>query len=389
MRSKQLLLGVSVACSLGLSAQDYSFATDQLQNLPPFFSSFMNEYMRDVNENINNSFFSSAQNSAQSLPRNSFTVGLVGGTGFLTPRNINNPSFRDYPQNGRIYFNQEQPPTIFNETEDAALIFQLEDPNTGKPLVNPNTGERIELSIPLPSGLGLGVGATPSAALAVGYGIGWGTDVNAYITPKFLSFVGASEEGIGFNNDLAWGLQLRHEISYWMPALKDRGFHISLSGGYSAYNLNVNTNLFDDPLVETLSDDHTLTITDQLNSVDYSLSTYGGKLLVGKTFGFVELTLSADYTQNSYAMVSEGGFNVLIEDNNDPANNIETDLTKMFDFDGSNSQLGYGGALTLGQGWFRTTLAYRRATIHYASIGFQFHFNRSASKTPATPKETL
>lgn len=53
-------------------AQNYGFAIDQLQELPPYLSSFMNEYPRDVNENINVRFFFATQTSSNVLKKGEF-----------------------------------------------------------------------------------------------------------------------------------------------------------------------------------------------------------------------------------------------------------------------------------------------------------------------------
>lgn len=354
-----------------IRAQNYDFAIDQLQKLPPFFSSFMSDYTKDVNENINNSFFFATQSSSQVLPSGDFQIGLTAGGGFIASQNVNRPDFTTYQSADQIYFSG-QTPSLFGGSESSELVFLFKDPDSQQPLINPFTGESVEVRLEIPGGLGLGFGATPSAAISLGYGLGFGTELKGYITPKFLSFIGGEDQAISFSKDMAYGFQVKHELTYWIPKWYEKGYHISLSGGYSSYQLDVAPQFLSDPFSTQFTDDVNISVTDNLQNVSYNLSTTGLRLLVGKSFKFAEITLSGGFTNNTFEMQSEGGLQVQIEDSNDPSNNRDTELTGLMDFSGKNMNWGYGAAVTLGQGWFRTALSYRYATTHYAALSLQF-----------------
>lgn len=363
-------------------AQDYSFAIDQIQELPPFMSGFMKEYMRDFNENINNSFFFAAQSSSEVISKGSWELSLLAGSSILFPGEINNYQVSDFSSNGRIFFNGGVP-SIFGRSSSPSIVFQFEDPNSNLPLLNPFTGETVELEFDSPSGLGLGIGATPSAALSLGYGLGIGTELKVYATPMFLSALGTNEEGIEFTRDLAWGAQIKHEITHWIPGMYDRGWHIALAGGYSSYQLDISTSFLSNPFSSNLTDSISIGVSDNLEGASYEVTTYGGRVLVGKTFRFGEFNLSVDYASNSYSMTSQGNMQVELVDATGNTPNLNSTLKGFMDFEGDNSTLGYGAALTLGRGWFRTSLSYRRANVSFAAIGLQFHFRKKKEESPS------
>lgn len=338
---------------------------------------FMNEYMRDFNENLNNQFFFASQSSSQVLDKGRWEFSIIGGSAYLSESELSEPSITDLPNGGRIGFNGPVP-SIFGSSETVPLIFTFSDPETGLPIINPFSGEQLSLSFDAPGGLGLGFGVTPSAALALAYGTGYGTEVKVYITPMMLSALGATEEGIGFQRDFAWGLQLKHDFATWIPGMKEKGYHLALAGGFSSYRLNLSTNLLDAPLSTSITDSVSIKAIDNLSGANYELHTYGGRLLVGKTWGFIEIALSADYTANAYSMSSTGSLDIELVDPTNPSNDQYTELTGLLDFSGSNGSWGYGASLTLGQGWFRTALSYRRANTNFAALSLQFHFGKKA-----------
>lgn len=365
--------------------QDYSFAIDQIKELPPYLGSFMDEYMRDINENLNNQFFFASQTSSVVLPKGGWEISVIGGGAYLTSGEINSPTSDQLASGARVGFNSRFIPTVFGSSDPASLTFTFENPDSGKPLTNPFTGETVEISLDIPSGLGLGFGATPSAALQLGYGLGFGTEIKAYFTPMLLSIVGETEDGLGFSSDMAYGMQFKHELSHWIPGMKDKGYHLAIGGGYSVYQMELKTSFLSDPLVVNLSDSIVLNANDNLEGASYELSTYGGRVLLGKTWKYFELALSADYTVNNYSMVSEGTLDIELIDQTGNTANLSESLSQLLDFDGSNTQFGYGASLTIGQGLFRTALSYRRANTNFAAISFQFHFGgkKKEGKVPA------
>lgn len=361
--------------------QDYGFAVDQIQTLPPYMSAFMNEYMRDFNENINNQFFFASQSSSAVIGKGDWEFSIIGGSSFLAEDEISNPTRFDLPPNSNISFNPRVP-SIFGSDADVFMVFQFEDPNTELPLVNPYTGADVELSFDAPTGLGLGFGGTPSAALSLGYGLGFGTELKAYVTPMLLSLVGETDQGIGFDRDMAWGVQVKHEITHWIPGMYDRGWHIAVAGGYSSYQLDLSTNLISDPITSSLTDSVSITVTDNLEGASYELSTYGARLLIGKTFKWGELALSGDYTANSYTMTSNGSMDVQLVDLTGNTPDQSARLNGLMDFEGTNNNWGYGGSLGLGRGWFRFALSYRRASANFISMALQFHLRKKKKNGP-------
>ena len=338
-----------------------------------------------MNENINNSFFYAAQTSAQPLSKGQFEFGILLGGGILRSSEINSPTDSAFPAEGRI-FTSGLTPTIFGDDIDTDLFFQFEDPISGQALINPITGENVEFRIPLPPGLGLDFGAAPSAALSLAYGIGFGTELKGYVTPGLLSFADLDEESITFDNDLAWGIQAKHDLARWLPFLRNNNVFFAISGGFSSYELDMGTSFFEAPITEEFRPGQSMTITDNLAGASYSLETYGGRLMIGKRFGFIEINLSGDYTVNSYEMMSEGGFSVRINDQINPTNSTEIDLVNAFDFSGENTEWGYGGGISLGSGWLRFDLNYRRANINFGSVGIRFVFGAKKDRVPQ--KET-
>tara|TARA_R110002096_G_scaffold135456_2_gene287139 strand:- start:42234 stop:43412 length:1179 start_codon:yes stop_codon:yes gene_type:complete len=388
MKKIKIFLGTKILLltllTTNVRAQDYGFAIDQLQILPPYMGTFIGEYMRDINENLNNQFFFASQTSAAALKKGEWEISVLGGGSLITSQEINQPDQRDYPHGQQIFISGEVP-TIFGPSQPSSLTFQFKDPDSGQPLTNPFDGTNIEFSLDLPSGLGLGLGATPSAALSLGYGIGYGTEVKAYFTPMLLSILGETEDGFSFNGDQAWGFQLKHEISHWIPKMKEKGYHMSISGGYSSYNLAIESSFLDAPIEIALSDSVSIFASDNISGIVYDISTYGGKFTIGKSFKYMEFAAFVDYTENSFSMASEGGLIVDLIDKTGDTPNETSNINGLMDYEGTNSQMGYGASLTIGQKLFRTSLSYRRANTNFFAIGIQFHFG--GKKDAPSPKE--
>lgn len=382
LRTKIILFTLLVG---NVQAQDYGFAIDQLQILPPYMGTFIGEYMRDINENLNNQFYFASQNSSTALKKGEWEISVIGGGSLITSTEINRPNQGDFPHGQQIYIVGEAP-TIFGSSSASSLIFQFKDPDSGQPLINPFDGSNIEFSLDLPSGLGLGLGATPSAALSLGYGIGYGTDLKVYFTPMLLSILDETDDGFSFKGDQAWGFQVKHEISHWIPKMKKKGYHMSISGGYSSYNLNIETSFLDAPIEIALTDSVSLFASDNISGISYDIATYGGKFTVGKTFKYMEFAAFVDFTENSYSMASEGGLVMDLIDRTGNTANETSNITGLMDYEGNNNQMGYGASLILGQKLFRVSFNYRRANTNFFAAGIQFNFG-GKQKLPSPSQE--
>lgn len=355
------------------SAQSgYSALLDQLDAIPPYMSTFMEEYTRDLNENMNPSFFINLQNNASVLDTGQFTIGLIAGGGVVGPNNVpfDSPLYdNDYLSfTGRV-------PTLFSESSDADLIFTFRDEKTGMPLINPETGETFEFEIGVPGGLGLGTAVAPSAAVSFGYGLGFGTEVRGYLTPKFGAAAASFADGVTMTNDFAYGLSVKHNIFTWVPKLSEKGWSLSVDFAYSSLTTNIEGYLLGDAGTMTLDvdDNYTMEVVNNLNSVDYALSTYGARLFAGKSFSWVDLSIYGGYLSNQYSMASGGSIEFTLKDNSGTNPDETKELTDVFNFEGSQSRFIYGAAATLGKGWFRTTLGYTFANGHFGTLGFDFY----------------
>lgn len=352
---------------------DMSFALDQMQSMPPYMSEFMKEYTRDLNENMNRSFWLNLQSTAEVMDTGDFEIGLLMGGGVLTTPNeveSNSPLF----DNNNLNFSGPVP-TLFNNVEGSELIFTFKDPKTGQPLMNPDNGQVVTFSMQMPNGLGLGVSAAPSAALSLGYGIGFGTEVRAYITPKFGALAQSFSDKASFSNDFAYGLSLKHEITTWIPGMLNRGWHISADVAYSSFTTSVSGDLLDAAsFTADFSDDYSVIVNNGITGMDYAISTYGARLFLGKSFSWIDFSVYGGYITNSYSMKSVGSMEVTIQDNTGGGADESTTLSNMFDFDDSKSEFLFGGSTTIGKGWFRTSLNYSFATAHFGTLGFHFIF---------------
>ncbi|NVK28133.1 MAG: hypothetical protein HWE14_08815, partial [Flavobacteriia bacterium] len=78
---KSYLLSLGLLCSVALTAQHANFQQIfyQLEELPGFYNSFIEEYTYDVNQNLNQSFFYNLQSTAEVMDTGEFSVGLLAG----------------------------------------------------------------------------------------------------------------------------------------------------------------------------------------------------------------------------------------------------------------------------------------------------------------------
>lgn len=376
---KATLLSTGLLCSIGLLAQHstYQDIFYQLEEIPGFYSEFMKEYTYDVNQNINQSFFYNLQSNAEVMDTGEFSVGLLFGAGKTFPANFvrdrNSPLFN----NDNLSFPAGEVPTVFNGVGDAEIRFVFLDPQSGNPVIDPQTGDAVELFITTPPSFSTGRVYTGSAAISLGYGLGFGTEVRGYITPKFGAALGSLTDDLSATNDFAYGASVKHEITTWIPYLHSRGWHISADFAYSAFTASLRGAFLDDVstgISEEVTPDYEIIASSSIEGIDYSISTTGGRLFVGKSFSWIELSAYLGYMSNSYRMNSVGSISAILRDQNGNNPDEELELSDFANFEGSNSSIFYGGSTTIGKGWARWTLAYTYTGDHFATTGINFYF---------------
>lgn len=351
----------------------------QLESLPAYYSEFLKEYTYDVNQNLNQSFFYNLQTSAEVMDTGEFSIGLLMGGGMTFPVHYVNRQTSPLFTNENLSIVSDEVPTLFNYNSETAIRFAFIDPSSGQEVVNPNDGSRVAFELAVPGGLGLDYVYVPSTSISLGYGIGHGTEVRAYVLPKFGLAAGAAGTDFAISRDFAYGASVKHEITTWIPKLLERGWHISADVAYSAMSASVAGAFLQDlesDLSADFNDNYTVEVTSALEGVDYDLSTFGTRLFVGKTFSWIELSAFAGWMSNTYSMASIGSVNATLIDNT--GNNPDTELVleDFANFSGSNSNPFYGASFVLGKGWFRLNAAYTYTSTggQFVSTGFNFYF---------------
>lgn len=368
----KFLISAALLTTFSVSAQHSNFQAifSQLENLPAYYSEFLEEYTYDVNQNLNPSFFYNLQTSAEVMDTGEFSFGLLMGGGMTFPTNKvfdpNSPLFNS--ENMSIIGGQV--PTLYNRYGATAIRFAFIDPNSGFEVVNPDDGTTVEFELAIPGGLGSSYVYVPSGAISLGYGIGFGTEVRGYVLPKFGMAAGAAADGISVSRDFAYGASVKHEITTWIPSLLNSGWHISVDMAYSKLSASVQGAFADDlqsELSADFNDNYAVSVSSSLEGIDYDLSTYGTRLFVGKTFSWIEFSAYAGWMNNSYSMASVGSVDATLIDKsgNNPDTHIE--LKDFAKFDGSNSNAFYGVSTVIGKGWARLNAAYT-----YTGTGGQF-----------------
>ncbi|NVK05454.1 MAG: hypothetical protein HWD92_11545 [Flavobacteriia bacterium] len=378
---KRFFLLVSLFGGISMSAQHSNVQSifTQLENLPSYYSEFLKEYTYDVNQNLNQSFFYNLQTSAEVMDTGEFTIGLLMGGGMaFPPHDVDNQTSPLFTNENLSLVNGEVP-TLFNYQDETAIRFAFIDPSSGQEVVNPNDGSRVAFELAVPGGLGLGYIYVPSASISLGYGVGHGTEVRAYVLPKFGLAAGAAGTDFAISRDFAYGASVKHEITTWIPKLLNRGWHISADVAYSAMSASVEGAFLQDlesDLSAEFNDNYIVEVASALEGVDYDLSTYGTRLFVGKTFSWIELSAFAGWMNNTYSMASIGSVNATLIDKS--GNNPDTELVleDFANFNGSNSNSFYGASFVLGKGWFRLNAAYTYTSTggQFVSTGFNFYF---------------
>lgn len=373
---KNTLTALSVACSAMAFGQHANIQSMfmQLENLEPYYSSFMEEYTYDINTDVNRSFFINLQSTASVMDTGEFAIGIMGGMGVKFPHLVTDPEHLLY--NDRNLQFDEYVPTAFGPERSANLTFTFINPHTDAPAVNPTTGDIIQFEMETPNGLGSVFAVAPSAALTLGYGIGYGTEVRGYITPKFGAAAAAVSSDISISNDFAYGASVKHEISTWIPALQSRGWHLSADVAYSALTANINGGSafgFSDFSTD-MSDTYEASVTNNLEGFEYSLSTYGARIFASKTFSWIEITAFAGWMNNTYSMKTTGSVDATLVDKSGSNPDTHLKLDHLIDFSNSNASMLYGGSFVFGRGWFRYTLSYTYAQTNFASTGFNIYF---------------
>lgn len=375
---KSYLLSLGLLCSVALTAQHANFQQIfyQLEELPGFYNSFIEEYTYDVNQNLNQSFFYNLQSTAEVMDTGEFSVGLLAGFSTVWPTHkVNDPSHPLY-NNDNLSFQGAEIPTFFNGG-DATIRFVFLDPNTGQEVVNPEDGSTVDFILETPAGLNQYAGSVPSAAVSLGYGVGYGTEVRGYIMPRFGLVASAVTDEVTISNDYAFGVSLKHEITTWIPYLHSRGWHISVDGAYSQLTASVRGAFVGDlesEITTDFSDDYEVIANANLEGLDYALSTYGSRLFVSKTFSWIEITAFGGYLSNTYSMNSVGSIEATLRDKS--GSNPDTDLTleDFADFKRTNTEMFWGASTTIGKGWFRFNFSYANTGNEFITTGFNFYF---------------
>ncbi|NVK28405.1 MAG: hypothetical protein HWE14_10200 [Flavobacteriia bacterium] len=371
---KRLLLAALMGAPFFSMAQ-HSGVVDvfrQLENMSPYYSLLMEEYTHDINQDLNRSFMLNLQTGAAVMDTGEFTIGIVAGAG---QGEIHSVGFDSPVMNDpNIAVIGSRAPTVFNGVTNPMLTFTFIDEEKGTPLFNPNTGEPLTFELQAPGGLDLPTAVTPSTAVTLGYGFGYGTEVRAYITPKFGAAVSAVSDDVSFSNDFAYGLSVKHDIATWIPSLHDKGWHLALDVAYSHFGAKTSANFVGVESFDVdFSDDYAVEVENTFSSLSYNLSTMGTRVFVGKSFSWIDFSAYAGVLSNSYEMSTEGGFEATLIDKS--GNNPDEVLTidGLSDFSGSATSFAYGVSTTIGTGWFRTSLAYTRADRNFVSLGFHFY----------------
>ncbi|TNE26734.1 MAG: hypothetical protein EP346_13590 [Bacteroidetes bacterium] len=376
---KAAFLSLGLICSAPLMAQHSNFQQVfyQLEELPGFYNEFMEQYMYDVNQNLNQSFFYNLQSNAEVMDTGEFSVGLLFGAGRIFPPNSVYSRKSPLYTNDNLSFTGGRVPTIFNGVKNGEIRFVFLDPTTGNPMVNPQNGADVEFYLSTPPSFNSRYAYAGSAAISLGYGIGYGTEVRAYITPKFGAALGSVSDELSATNDFAYGASVKHEITTWIPYLHSRGWHISADFAYSAFTANIRGKFvgdFDTEIAVEASPQYEILASSSVEGIDYSIATTGGRFFIGKTFSWIELSAYMGYLSNSYKMNSVGSISATLRDKtgSNPDTNLE--LKDFANYSGNNTSLFYGASTTIGKGWARWTLAYTNNGDHYGSMGINFYF---------------
>lgn len=369
---KRKIFAVLLCSPFALMAQHQNIVDifHQIESLPPYMSTFMEEYTHDINNDLNRAFLFNLQTDAAVLDTGDFTFGIIAGAGVNIPHSVDpsSPLYDNY--NIRM---RGQAPTVFNGVTDPTMTFIFMNPNTDKPLIDPTTGDAVLFDLDLPGGLDMPYAISPAGALSLGYGLGFGTEVRAYITPKFGAAAAAYSDDVAFKDDWAFGLSAKHDIATWIPALRDRGWHLSVDAAYSYFGISSQTDILG---VDNISIDYAgnydISIASTWESMSYQLNTYGARLFVGKSFSWIDFSAYAGYVTNSYSMSTQGGLVATLSDNSGSNPDETVVLENIADFEGSTSNMAFGASTTIGKGWFRTSLAYTYAQGDFVSLGFHF-----------------
>ena len=353
----------------------------QIEEVPPVFSAYIDGYMYDLSAFQGISYLNSVSSTAKVLPQWAVGFSLRMGAGVKTPHSFRLPQSDNFDQVGNS-------PSLFSELDAGQLHYYLVDPEEGYRLVHPFTGDYIGFDMDLFDGADLGTAVSPSVMPTLTLGVGFGTEISAGVLPGAIK-ASVSDMGDEFtiDKDLAYTLSLRHDVFHWVPALAKRDFHLTVGVSYASVDVEVGAaeDVIGDISSITSGDPdiaNYFMVENGLTGITYSTKSTGFEVMVGKSFGWVDLSLFASSNKNEYTVESEGNLHFRYA-SDFYADNIlyeEVDLENVVEVDGSVNRTLYGAAVQLNMGRFNISGKYAISDEDYYTLGLGFVFGNYKGK---------
>jgi len=341
--------------------------SNQLNTIPENFSQYADFYIKDVTSHQGFAYLNSFSTTGRVLGQWELDFSLKLGSGLS--QELFAPEFgENFQLTGGM-------PTLFGTEEPGKLYFQFLDEETGVPIVNPFSGEIIGFGLPLFPGLGTSLGFSPAVMPVLSLGIGYGTEISFGILPGAIKLVtNTIASDFSINKDITTTFGIRHDVFYWLPALHDRKFNLSLGVQYNFLNLgaSIGPDLIGN--IDQPSSDK-FEVAYNLTGLTYKSSSMGFEAILTKKFGFLDLSLFSSYNQIHYQVNSIGGVEVKVAKSfySNIASGYDTySFNELIKVDQKVNKFIFGLAMQFNLGRFNIDLKAAPFSGHYYALGLGF-----------------
>ena len=374
---KRKIIVVAIALMLlGIHANAQLQVDKQIEEISPVISAYVDGYMNDLSAYQGISYLNAVSTTAKVLPQWAVGLSLRMGAGVATPNVFKLPQSPNIEQTGMS-------PSLFSDADPGSMQFFLIDPDEGYRIIHPFTGEYIGFEMDLLEGAGLGTAVSPSVMPTLTLGVGFGTEISAGILPGAIkASVSDMGDELSIDKDLAYTLGIRHDVFQWVPALNKRDFHLTVGVSYAAVNIEVGAAEDEVFTISNTSSDY-FSVENGLTGLEYSTKATGFEVMLGKSFGWVDLSVFASTNKNKYTIESVGDLKFRYAEDYYADNIVYEDaiVDNVVDVSQSVKRTLLGAALQLNLGRFNISGKYAVSDEDYYSVGLGFVFGKYKGKT--------